>query len=171
MKALDALSKYGIPIHSYIAAVQSLTDIELTPEQYRNRIEELSGNKCTAEDKYVRIHYQYIVQETVRRSMNTDVINMDDIFELATKRAVKYCKESPWSFANRDGVELTAKVDVQGNVKPKKGAKKALAKEVWEKRKGEEHTRKEWIAILVDEVKLTPAGASTYYSNLKNNKL
>ena len=45
-----------------------------------------------------------------------------------------------------------------------------IAKKVYEDNKGKVTARKDWIALLVKEVGLTEAGASTYYANLKNGK-
>ena len=167
---LDTLQKYGIPIHSYILAVQSLTDIELTPDQYRDRIKELSGHDSKAEDKHIRIHYHYLIQETVRRYMDTGIVDMGSVFISSDRKASEYCGKNPWIFVDKANNEVTASINSDAPKKQKKGAKKIHAKEVWEKNKDVERTRKEWIALLVGEVGLTPAGASTYYSNLKNNK-
>ena len=172
MNPLETLSKYDIPLHSYIAAVQSLSDIELTPEQYRDRIKELTGKECKAKDEYVRTHYHYLVQETVRRSMNTDIIDMDSIFELSTRRAEEYCRTNPWTFV-KDEAQKIQKLDSEGNVKPKKGAKKQQAIDLYnkmvEENNGEFPSRQDAIKRFVDEVGMTKAGASTYVANCKKH--
>ena len=66
--------------------------------------------------------------------------------------------------------ETPPKLNADGTVAPKKGDKKVIAKKLYEDNKGKINTRKEWIALLVKEVGLTEAGASTYYHNLKAGK-
>lgn len=171
IEALNTLSKYGIPVNSYVSAIQSLSDIELTEDQYQARMKELTGIDSNVENKHIRIHYHYLVQEIVRTSMNTDTLDMINVIGKSTEKAEVYCDTHSWTFVSKDSASQITKVDAEGNVKPKKGEKKRLAKATWEKNKNNTLSRKEWIALLVDEVKLTPAGASTYYSNLKNGKL
>lgn len=54
-----------------------------------------------------------------------------------------------------------------GNVTEKQPSKMDKAKEVYEKMLLDGQSRKDIIAAFVKEVGLTPAGASTYYQNLK----
>ena len=54
-----------------------------------------------------------------------------------------------------------------GNVTEKQPSKMDKAKEVYERMTLDGKSRKDIIAAFVKEVELTPAGASTYYQNLK----
>jgi hypothetical protein len=54
-----------------------------------------------------------------------------------------------------------------GNVTEKPPSKMEKAKEVYERMTLDGQSRKDIIAAFVKEVGLTPAGASTYYQNLK----
>jgi len=170
MNPIEILKSQHIPTHSFMAAVKYLGEEEEHPDVYRERITELSGHTTKAEDKTVRHHYLYLVQETVRRSLNTDKIDMDEMFELATERAEKYVAANPWVFAER---ETEQKFDAGGQPKKKKGAKKemaiALYKKMVEENDGKYPSRKIAIDRFVEEIGMTPAGASTYVANCKKN--
>lgn len=171
-KAIETLQSHNIPTHSYLAAVKYLGEEthQLQPTEYRSRITELCGHTVDVDDKFVRHHYLYLVQETVRRSLNTDKLDMDELFELATARANKYIRTNPWIFVES---ETEPKLDAAGNPKPKKGAKKeqaiALYKKMVNENNGNHPSRQNAIKRFVDEVGMTPAGASTYVANCKKN--
>lgn len=174
-KAIEQLQAYDIPTHSYVAAVQYLNDRpQLTDADYIKRIEELVGYSVTISTEHLpRYVYLYFVQELIRASMNTDVLHPVSIYEVAYKRADEFVKENSYIFATgEDDTNATPKLDAAGNIKPKKGAKKDLAKVVYkEDIEGKSLTRKDAIAILMEKVGLTSGGASTYYANLKSGKL
>lgn len=169
MNPIERLKSYHIPTYSFVAAIQNLTEKELRVSEYRSRIKELSNIKSNADDKVARYHYLYLVQELVRQSLNTDKFDMEKLHNLALEKATTYVTKNPWLFAEREDAE--PKLDAAGNVKQKKGAKKEQAIELWNKHKNENMTRKQWIDLLVTEVGLTPAGASTYHANLKANRM
>jgi len=169
-QAIDTLHNYDIPTHSFISAVKYLNESEgeILPDLYRYRIKELTDQDTQASDETVRWHYLYLVQETVRQSLKSDSIDMNEMFELATTKAETHLKRNPWLTGERK--DSTPKFDAAGNPKKKKGAKREMAISLWKKHKDENKTRKEWIELLVEEVGLTTAGASTYHSNLKSGR-
>jgi len=171
-QAIETLQNYDIPTHSFVAAVKYLNDVEgeIRPDLYRDRIKELSGCETDADDETVRWHYLYLVQETVRKSQTTDKLDMNQLFSFATDKAIKHLKKSPWIFAKH---ETEPKLDAAGNPKKKKGAKKEMAiklyKKLVEENNGKFPARQDAIKRFVDEIGMTPAGASTYVANCKKN--
>lgn len=177
-KAIQTLHDAGIPTGSYIAAVQYLNERgTLTEDEYFDRINELLDghnlvnlpNDDIAEHR-PRYAYLYFVQELIRASFSSDSFDTLNVWRDALKRAETFIRGNSYIFAKAEDDE--PKLDATGKPKPKKGAKKELAKKVYaEKIDGKGLTRKDAIAILADEVGMTPAGASTYYANLKAGRL
>lgn len=172
MNAIEKLQAQRIPTQSFVAAVQHLTQEHLPPEDYRAAIFELSGHETQASDEYVRHHYLYLVQETIRQFNKTGTVDMGEMFKLSAERATHFITNNPWVFSKPEDESSPSyrapKLDAAGNPKQKKGAKRDQAVALWKKHKDENLSRKQWIDLLVKEVGLTPAGASTYHSNLRS---
>ncbi len=170
--AIEVLQQRDIPISSYISAVQHINNRgELTHKEYIERIKELTGEVVSFTNDFMyRFTYLYLIQNTVKTSFRTDKLDMKEILNSSISEATTLLENNPW-FCYVPEKEPV--LDANGKPKPKKGAKKEMAKQVWDKYKddGVDRTRKEWIQLLVDEVGLTPLGASTYYANLKKGKL
>ncbi len=168
MNILDTLRKQHVPVDSAISAAQhlGLNGIGvLADKEYIKRIKELTGVNAKFEDSNMyRMSYSYFVTDVIKATDNTDKPDVNKIWRVAKVKAAKLIQDQPYTFVSRD----EPKLDDDGNVKPKKGAKKELAMAVYaEQIVGKIDTRKEAIAILVKETGLTEAGASTYYANLK----
>lgn len=168
-KVLDILRKQKVPVDSPTSAAQhlGLNGIgKLADKEYVKRIKELVGINAKFEDSNMyRMSYAYMVTDIIKATDNTDKPDVSKIWRTAKVKAAKLVKDQPWMFASTDA---EPKLDAEGNVKPKKGAKKDLAMEVYRDHiVGKIDVRKDAIAILVEKVGLTPAGASTYYANLK----
>ena len=165
----DTLSKYRIPTTNSIEAINVLRErggAELPAQEYRSRIEELSGvNPNGMSDEMLNFTYRYLVAGCVD-SLDRELLDLRLIYDRAVEKAETLLKKNPWFLAKPDE-DKPAKLDAAGNPKPKKGAKKEIAKRVYDENKHRQLKRKEWIELLVKEVGLTPAGASTYYANLK----
>jgi len=191
MKApLEVIADYGIPTTSWLEATSYVTtadeDIDYqrpgigtqTKEEYERRVAEVLGLDAVPEydsQKIARIYFGYTVQETVRNFNSGDRIDMEWLWDDINRRAQTFIVEHPWAVKEyvSEDEDGEPKLDAAGNPKQKKGAKKELAKKVWEDNADKQTTlkRKEWIALLCEEVGLTPAGASTYYANLKKGVL
>jgi hypothetical protein len=190
MKApLEVIADYGIPTNSWLDATQYVTTADedisyqrpgigtLPKEEYEKRIAEVLGLDAVPEyesQKIARIYFGYTVQETIR-NFQVGVPDMEWLWNDINQRAEKFMIEHPWAikeYVNEDE-DGEPKLDAAGNPKQRKGAKKELAKKVWADNADKQATmpRKEWIALLCEEVGLTPAGASTYYANLKKGVL
>lgn len=170
---IEIIKSQNVPVSSVCSAAQhmGLSGIgQLNDSDYIDRIEAISGEKVAFTDPNMyRITYSYLVTEIIRFSDNSDMLDVENILLMAKAKALTLVTDNPWMFAVVDG---EPKLDASGNVKPKKGAKKDMAKKVYNDLiKGKVTARKDAIAILVKEVGLTPAGASTYYANLKKGVL
>ena len=168
---IQTIQDQGVPVHSTIAAAQhlGLNGIgQMTDSKYIGLIKEITDESIVLEDSDLyRMTYAYLCTEAISRSNNTDQLNAVELLTIAKEKAILLKKNHKWMFAKSD---TPVKLDENGNAKPKKGAKKILAMEVYaEHIKDKVTVRKDAIAILVDKVGLTPAGASTYYANLKKH--
>jgi len=168
-KVLDILRKQKVPVDSPVSAAQHLGHNgigKLADKEYVKRISEIVGINAEFKDSNMyRMSYSYLVTDLIIASDNTDKPDVSKIWRVAKLKARKLVENESWMFATSD---KEPKLDAEGNVKPKKGAKKELAMEVYANDiKGKIDVRKDAIAILVEKVGLTPAGASTYYANLK----
>ena len=170
-KVLQTIQDQGVPVDSAVAAAShlGLNGIgQLADSKYINLIKDITDKTIKLEDADLyRFTYAYLCTEAISRSNNTDKLNAEELLTIAKEKAKILKDKNEWMFAKS---ETPAKLDEEGNAKPKKGAKKTLAMEVYaEFIKDKVTARKDAIAILVDKVGLTPAGASTYYANLKKH--
>lgn len=169
---LQVIGDFGAPTDSFAQAVKFFNDNDcLTKEQYETGVTKIIGldRKVEFPDiEQARIYFLYTVQETVRAFGGQTIPDMAEVWETVQQRAQKFCTTNTWAFAKKD---VEPNVDANGNFKPKKGAKKDLALRVYSDNKDKDLTRKQWIELLVKEVGLTPAGASTYYANLKSGRM
>ena len=172
-KAIEQIEAYDIPTHSYVAAIQYINEgAELTDADYLLRIEQLVGYSVEITAEHMpRYVYLYLVQEIIRTSLKGEDFRVVNVYDIAYKRAEEFLEMNQYIFATSDDTK-PVKLDAAGNVKPKKGAKKELAKKVYVADiEGKELSRKDAIAILMEKVGLSAGGASTYYANLKNGKM
>lgn len=175
----EVITSYGIPTHNWVEAAQFVlaTDLQ-TKSEYERRIVEVLGLTAVPHyesQKVARVYFGYTIQETVRAFNSNAIPDMEALWEDINKRARKFITENPWSVREytNEGDDGEPKMDAAGNPKQKKGAKKELAKNIWDNNVDKQKTmkRNEWIALLCEKVGLTPGGASTYYTNLKNGRL
>jgi hypothetical protein len=191
MNPIDLIASWGIPTENELLAVAAIRNHdadsgrtwtpELSEKEMLERITEVLRLKTTVgpfqSPKYTRVVYGYTIQEVVK-SCSADeetpsATEMSVIYQRIMDNAVKHITKSPWVIMEWE-VEQTGepKMDAAGNPKQKKGAKKEMALKVYEANKqNTDLTRQDWIKLLMDEVGMTKAGASTYYANLKKGKL
>lgn len=176
-------TKYKLPIdvatengHATLLTecVQQVCDWENTDAQYLDIIADLidaadrpiNGWSAKHMAKYVM---RYMIQNIIKNYKEVVVENIETTYLKSINQAQRYIDTNPWVFSTGEDENAPPKLDANGNIAPKKGDKKIIAKKVYEEQiKDKVITRKEAIALLVKEVGLTPAGASTYYSNLRN---
>ena len=172
-KAIAILKEHNIPTGSFVDAIQHLNaNTTLTDDVYEKRISELVGVPCEISTANLpRYAYLYLVQEIIKASYSTDVINVVAIYEVAYDMAETFITENSYIFARSDD-DAPVKLDATGAPKPKKGAKKEMAIKVYaEDIRGNNLTRKESIEILMEKVGMSSGGASTYYANLKAGRM
>lgn len=170
----------GIPTDSYVQAGLHMNRNLPTPERGVELITELTGEApaTDTDGRVVQFTAAYLVQALVRRHVEGAVVDAVEALTEARQSALDLIEKQGWLFA---GVE-DEKADIE-NVEPevvkagkaKKGARKVLALRVYNEQiagkvEAKEMTRKEAIAILMTEVGLSAAGASTYYANFKSGK-
>lgn len=167
-------TNHGVPIGSAVQAAQYLGGAgrgsALGKADYIRMLKDVTGKELSYENEDMyRMVYGYFVTEAINELNHTDVLDASKLLETAEVKAERLITNDPWMFAKP---EAEPKLDDDGKPKPKKGAKKDLAKKVYvEQIEGKVTKRKDAIEILVKEVGLTPAGASTYYANLKKGVL
>ncbi len=185
---MRVITDLGIPTDSIVHAVQHIQAQEDThhyntfgpysQQEYEKMITEIMGLDVTPSYpswKIARVYFGYTIQETLKAFNTGDIPDMNHLWDVVNGRAEYFMKEYRWAVKEYevDNSDEDQKLDAAGNPKQKKGAKKEAAKRVWNNNpdKQTSMTRKEWIALLCDEVGLSPAAASTYYANLKNGKV
>ena len=184
---IDLISSWGIPVTNAVSAISAVNnhDVDtgrpstkaLDEEAMLERIRMLTNNEQIDKfdsPKHTKIIYGYVIQESVKRFSSDDPLpsksQLDEMFSAATEKASALIAKSPWTV--KEYVSESSRptgVDAAGNPKQKSGAKKEQAIALYEANKHLDLTRAEWVTKLMDDVGLTKAGASTYYSNLKNN--
>ena len=172
---IEVIEGYGIPTDSAVGSAQHLGVSgqgigQQRDSYYLDNIEELTGVKIVQPNSDIlRITFSYLVCAIVELSKTDNTAKAEDLLKMSVERANKMFVEQPWQFAKP---EVDAKLDSDGQVKPKKGSKKILAQKVYDEEiKGKDLSRKQAIELLVAAGVSTPAGSSTYYAKLKKGEL
>lgn len=164
---LDTNERYT----SVINCMSKVNGYLFTHDQYLEEIGGLVERKVT---DWSNIHmakyvFRYLVQGLVQNYKVQKIENIELTYQTAVRNATEYLQNNDWVVSTGDKVSSEPKIDAAGNIAPPKGAKKIKAKALYkEKIEGKVITRKEAIELLCKEVGLTPAGASTYFSNFKS---
>jgi hypothetical protein len=175
MQAIEILkTKHKLPVDSVVRSIQEVCTWELADQGWMDLACELRGIKTKMapmpEEHLTKYASRYFVQNLVKANIAGDTSRTpDDLWLKSIQDGIRFIAENPWVFAKTED-DTPPKLNPDGSLAPKKGDKKVIAKKVYEDNKGKINTRKEWIALLVKEVGLTEAGASTYYANLKAGK-
>ena len=191
MNPIDLIASWDIPVENEFLAVSAIRNHdpasgrvwtpELSEDDMLERITEVLRLKTKVgpyeSAKHTRVIYGYTIQEAVKRFSSDEETptptTMGEFYHDVLEKSRKHIGNSPWVVMEWE-VEQTGepKMDAAGNPKQKKGAKKEMALKVYEANKhNTDLTRQDWIKLLMDEVGMTKAGASTYYANLKKGKL
>lgn len=168
---LEIIKGFGAPTNSFIAAIHHFK-FERNPLSKRDcesSIAQIIGAEQTpsySNDKEANLYFLYVVQETVREFNKGHIPDMADVWVEAQARARRFIEENPWSIRDY-ATEEGSPVDVDGQPKQKKGAKKDQAEDLYRKMNDGKNDRNAIIQALVDEVGMSKAGATTYFHNLK----
>lgn len=171
MNIVENIESIDIPTRSPAAAIQHMHDhgwFEKTGADYHTLIEAVSGVAPDTEDaRELNYTFRYLVTTAIDHPGHKG----KHLLAMAYGKAKEFIKTHGFVFAVAE-VDATPKLDATGKPKPKKGAKKEMARKVYdEKIRDKELTRKESIAILMEEVGMSQGGASTYYANLKKGTM
>lgn len=175
-QAVTSLEAQGVPTDSVIRGAQHVNDLQLSADQAKKLIIDMTGEHVGAGNHIMRLPlvYGYLVQNVLKAHVAQQSAQMLDLLVKAKTQADALLEEQTWMFLADEDARAdieNADPEVVKAGKAKKGARKVLGLRVYsEKIDGKDLTRKEAIAILVEEVGLTPAGASTYYANFKSGK-
>ena len=173
---LEVIDEYGVSVTSYIKAVQALREMPFAKSDYESGYNRIIGTETFIifeTDYEAKFHFLYAVQETIRASYSADVLDMAEIASEVERLIEKLRIKHPTLFKTYENVDEfgSPKLDAIGKPKRKKGAKKELAKSVYNQHiRDKGLTRKEAIAIIMEKVGMSQQGASTYYHNLKSGK-
>lgn len=189
MNVEHVLSKHKIGTNSVVRLCSEVGQYirnsnvpELTATQL---VSELVGKPVRFQDPiYAGIFVKALAGEL--HSVGYVMDDADAFIESATDYTKNFCNDPKWSFlwAQPDSddkprvdesvkvqvsTEIDVKVAVRADGSIKKGGKSVLADELFRTKvleASEPLTSQQFIQLLVSEVKLTPAGASTYRYNL-----
>ena len=173
---LDIISNIGIPVDGgantaaqYLGVSGNGIGVQ-NDSYYIDNIKELTGTTVTEDNSdKLRIMHSYLICSIIEADAKDMNVTADTLLKISEERTNKFYTEQPWHFAKP---EANAKLDNNGKVKAKKGSKKILAQQVFDKDiKDKGLSRKEAITILVAAGVSTPAGSSTYYAKLKKGEL
>lgn len=166
MDQIAYLADLGINTANRARAIQTAKEVLSDANGCRQVINELTGANFDGDDNQAKMTLLYLVQDIVS-GQKTDSIDQ------ASMKANKFITNNPWAFVEpeyKSSYVPKSTVDALGKPKKKKGAKKAAAIKFWNDNQGTYTTRKDWINAIAEHVGLTPAGAATYYHNLKTGQ-
>ena len=172
MTPIEKIASSHIPTNSPVAAIQHMREhgwFEKTGDDYKFHIVDIAGAEALTDDeRELNYTLRYLVTEVIGNPELRGRLLVD----LAATKAKHFIENNQYVFAKPEA-DAEPRLDAMGNVKPKKGAKKEMARKVYDEqiKDVEGMTRKAAIEILVEEVGLSPAGASTYYANLKKGAM
>ena len=166
MNVLEQIVSYDIDEKSPVVAVMDMRkQDDLGERVYRERITEMTmQNTSDIPLELVSLVYGYVVQEAIQ----TDKRGLE-LLTYAKKRAYEFYDSHKYIWAVK---EEEQKIDANtGEVKKKKGEKGELARAAFVANKDAlrsgDLTRKQMLALIVEESGMSLAGASTYYAKYK----
>lgn len=169
-KLFDLVNK---PITSKVLCIHTIYDrtSHYTNDFYIEAISHIVGKKIVlSDDPYLpKAVFRRLCEYIIDNYNNKVLESVEVAFNKALRNSKAYLEENTWLKATKDDQPKEIRLDAAGNVAPPKGEKKIKAKALYESKiKGKVISRKEAIEMFVKEIGLTPAGASTYFSNFKS---
>lgn len=147
--------EHHLPAQNFYSAIAILNQETETIDEYKRRIHELTGEEIESTDlKEVKYTYLYFLQNAKTK----DQIDLN----LAHRDAKKFVERFEWSF-DEENEQSDVKVDKKtGEVRKKKGWKKAEAVKIYQNMT-ENETRHDIIQKFMDQLDMTKQGATTYW--------
>ncbi len=174
--AIEKIEKFGAPVNSQVMAGQYMNQNLPSLGDAKALIQTLTNKSCSErgkDERYVPYVAAYVVMLAVKAHVMGETVRMFDVLTEAKARSEKFLVNMAWTFVESDTkAEIeNADPEIVKAGRAKKGAKKVLALKIYKSKiNGKKLTRKEAIAVLMEEIGLSAAGASTYYANFKNGK-
>lgn len=177
---LNRFAEAGVPTDSAVAAGVHANRNLLDVNDAANLIRELDPNAeaLGRDDRFVQLTAAYVIMLTVRSHLEAATVEGVNLVREATSSASRLIDDEAWMFVGEENTKAeveNADPEVVKAGKAKKGARKVLALRIYNEKikarvEAKEMTRKEAIAVLMEDVGLSAAGASTYYANFKSGK-
>lgn len=184
MNAIEMIDSFGSPVTSYIRAVQFFVEEQynLSKEECEQRIAQLIGLSTPptySNTKEAFIVFLYVVQETIRASIQGQDLDMSVIWNDVISRSTKFIENNPWSIKDYSIDEENTSTENQGETtseptatdtapKMKKGQKQIKGLALYHKLNDGVNTRNFIIEQLMDQLKMSKPGATTYFHNFKD---
>lgn len=163
---------YKIPLNSFVLAVQNFHARDITSQYELDTmlLDVLGKPIVTANLRELQVMAGYIVQEAVRFHVQGIPAEPDMVIEQATSRTKAYFQTHPWDKAKEviEHGEVTTDFIPDRKHRAPRGSgmsKKDRAIALYSHHR--EKSRQELIKLFVDELGLTPPGASTYVHNVQ----
>lgn len=185
--AVKVLTDLEIPVNSLglaAPAINKLSERLGDIEKLSSALKDMTGQLFELPQDYdlARFTFAYMVQNIVKVHKGTwgeEDVTFDQLFASAQQQATTFIAANQYLFVECDEEqtvvdETTGQVTTTKRTKRKggkrDGSKLEKAQSVFDQHFPDK-SRKEIIQLLVTEVDLTPAGASTYYQNMKKKAL
>jgi hypothetical protein len=170
--SIDNLLK--IPTTSFIRADQEFIEVHanLPASQYAEWYKEISGGfeLDQTDDKKAEIKLRYLIQKFIKEP----ILTAEEVVEAAARQYNAFMEKNGYLYENRVNeqpmIREVKKTDGSTVIRVRRQdgrSKSEVAEEVYMANRTKDLDRKGWIALLVEEVGLTPGGASTYFCNLQ----
>lgn len=182
INAKPVLAHMGFSITSPSRVVEEIRSAIESSDHPLKKANQLITDITGVEAKYTDIVLaRHVAQYIAQNVVTHDILDVEEALIAAEQHSANVVKSQPWAFVKDDpvvGVDETVatvvegidvKVAVKSDGKIKKGGKQVLAVELYKKHVVEATTpatNQEFIAILMKELGMTKAGATTYRYNM-----
>jgi hypothetical protein len=175
VNVIEQIEAYDIPTHSYIAAIQYMTDdpgryADVSLEEAVVMIQNIVGFSIDVENAGFEFDQRaanyilaYLVQESIRAHLQGSTPDSLDIYNLAIDKALSFIENNPWVFAKPEEEERID--EATGKPKMKKGKKQEIAADLYKQYR--EEGKDKIIEVFQAELDMSKAGARTYYYNMR----
>lgn len=166
--AIETINSYGAPIDSKVKAIQYFNETLYSHEQYDDMTSKIIGETVNHTNHVMaRYTFLYVVQEVVGANISNTPIEVGLTYVNACTSAEQFINKNPWaSVAIEDGSSDADGVSIKPRTGKKRGMKKGkLVEQLYCENKN--LSRKEIIALFIEKVGTTAAGAATYASLCK----
>jgi hypothetical protein len=185
---IQKISNAGYDINSYHECARKVNaeyaDRALTRKQSYKLMDEMFGSHIEVDhDRAANVALRYMITEAVRMNADGFLVHLDDLLRIGKSKTVEFFSRFQWLNPSFKGeiqdiptaIELVdvavediivTRTNVAGKVvKPRKGLKQEAAAKIYEA--NHEKSNQEIIALFVNQLDMSKAGATTYLYNMK----